>query len=129
VTWSASGGGIAADGLYSAGMTGGLSVVRTIADGQEASVEVRVRAERDADTEGDNDIGSGERVIRWRGNVPPQKWMNFYTKVLSRFASSPGLKPEVSLQVPVEGSQSQSKVEETRSGLNELGLDDGTPLT
>ena len=30
--------------------------------------------------------------IAWRGTVPPQKWMNFSTKVLSRFAATPGLK-------------------------------------
>ena len=29
--------------------------------------------------------------IRWRGEVPPQKWMNFYTKVLSRFVGAKGL--------------------------------------
>jgi hypothetical protein len=25
--------------------------------------------------------------IQWIGEVPPQKWMNFYTKVVSKFAS------------------------------------------
>lgn len=27
----------------------------------------------------------------WTGEVPPQKWMNFYTKVPSRFATVSGL--------------------------------------
>ena len=50
--------------------------------------------------------------------------MNFYTKVLTRFASAPGLKLEVSFQVPLEPDQAGAKADEARSGLKELGLDD-----
>ena len=62
--------------------------------------------------------------IVWEGDIPPQKWMNFYTKVLSRFATEPGL--GVSLQVYVEppGGVSLQKVEETRVALRDLGLSD-----
>ena len=51
--------------------------------------------------------------------------MNFYTKVLTRFAGSPELKLEVSFEVPIERELAQSKLDETRSGLKELGLSDG----
>jgi hypothetical protein len=62
--------------------------------------------------------------LRWSGEVPSQKWMNFYTKVLSRFATGTGLKITVSVEVaPKEGLSSQ-KVEETKVALRELGLDD-----
>jgi hypothetical protein len=27
----------------------------------------------------------GVNRVTWQGDVPPQKWMNFYTKVLSKF--------------------------------------------
>jgi serine/threonine protein kinase len=67
----------------------------------------------------------GKVQVRWSGTVPPQKWMNFYTKVLTRFASSPGLTLEVSFEVPVDREQAPTKVEETRTGLKELGLNDG----
>lgn len=30
--------------------------------------------------------------IKWCGDVPAQKWMNFYTKVISRFATTSGFK-------------------------------------
>jgi hypothetical protein len=50
--------------------------------------------------------------------------MNFYTKVLSRFATSPDLKLEVSFEITLESEQARSKSEETRAGLKELGLDD-----
>jgi hypothetical protein len=50
--------------------------------------------------------------------------MNFYTKVLTRFATLPDLKLQVSFEVPLDRDQAQSKADETRSGLKELGLDD-----
>src|SRR5208282_1504713 len=31
-------------------------------------------------------------VLHWSGDVPAQKWMNFYTKVLSRFATTKSLR-------------------------------------
>src|SRR5512135_2457884 len=34
-------------------------------------------------------------TIAWHGTVPPQKWMNFSTEMLSRFASAAGLELEV----------------------------------
>ena len=54
--------------------------------------------------------------------------MNFYTKVLSRFAASKGLTLPVSFEVPTEGEQGPGKAEEARSGLKELGLNDEVRL-
>ncbi|MFN0181739.1 MAG: ATP-binding protein [Gemmatimonadales bacterium] len=60
----------------------------------------------------------------WTGDVPHQKWMNFYTKVLSKFAASVGLKITLRVEVaPAEGVSPQ-KVEETKVALRELGLKD-----
>jgi hypothetical protein len=50
--------------------------------------------------------------------------MNFYTKVVSRFASAPGLKLTVALEVPVPPDQTKSKTDETKTALRELGLSD-----
>jgi len=62
--------------------------------------------------------------ITWHGDVPPQRWMNFYTKVLSRFAATPGLKLTVQVEVtPTEGVSKQT-VEDTQNALRELGLSD-----
>jgi hypothetical protein len=127
VTWSVSSGSIATDGVYTAGTTGGLHIIRATAGDREAIAEVRIMSEEDRpDDNGGkkDDLKPGKRLILWRGTVPPQKWMNFYTKVLTRFASSPDLKLEVSFEVPIDSAQAQSKVDETRSGLKELGLDD-----
>lgn len=54
---------------------------------------------------------------------------NFYTKVLTKFASLPDLRLEVSFQVPLEPDQADAKADEARSGLKELGLDDNVGLT
>jgi hypothetical protein len=62
--------------------------------------------------------------LNWSGEVPPQKWMNFYTKVLSKFASARGLKLTVKVEVSPEGGVSKQKLAETKSALRELGLSD-----
>jgi hypothetical protein len=50
--------------------------------------------------------------------------MNFYTRVLSKFATGNGLRLTVRVEVSPEGGVSEQKVEETRSALRELGLND-----
>ena len=62
--------------------------------------------------------------LAWTGEVPPQKWMNFYTKVLSKFATAKGLKLKLSVEVAPEGGISKQKLEETKAALRELGLSD-----
>ncbi len=61
--------------------------------------------------------------IEWSGEVPPQKWMNFYTKVVSKFGAGMGIKLNVQLRASPEGGVSPQKLEEAKSALRELGLD------
>jgi hypothetical protein len=63
-------------------------------------------------------------VLKWTGEIPHQKWMTFFTKVLSKFASARGLKLTVTVEVSPEGGVSKQKIEETKSALRELGLND-----
>ena len=58
--------------------------------------------------------------IAWRATVPPQKGMNFSTKVLSRCASTPGLKLQVSFEEPPSERATEAKREETKAALREL---------
>jgi hypothetical protein len=68
-------------------------------------------------------------ALKWSGEIPPQRWMNFYTKVLSKFATGQGLKLTLSVEVsPDEGIPLQ-KIEETRVALREVGLDDDIETT
>jgi hypothetical protein len=67
---------------------------------------------------------SANSGLTWTGEIPAQKWMNFYTKVLSKFATARGLKLTVKVEVAPEGGVSKQKQEETKSALRELGLND-----
>jgi hypothetical protein len=62
--------------------------------------------------------------LSWEGEIPSQKWMNFYTKVLSKFAAGKGLKLNVRFDLAGNGPISQQKIDETKAALRELGLDD-----
>ena len=63
-------------------------------------------------------------ALKWKGPVPAQKWMNFYTRVLSRFGMDPTLGITVSFDVAPENGISQQQVEETKMALRDLGLSD-----
>jgi len=74
-------------------------------------------------------IDKGEKItlpvassITWEGEVPSQKWMNFYTKILSKFATGEGLKINLKFEAKPEGGISSQKIEETKVHLRELGL-------
>jgi hypothetical protein len=54
--------------------------------------------------------------------------MNFYTKVLSKFAASKGLKLTVRFELTGDGPISPQKIEETKVALRELGLPDNINL-
>jgi hypothetical protein len=55
--------------------------------------------------------------------------MNFYTKVLTRFSSTPDLKLEVACEVSLEPDQADAKADEARLGLKELGLGEHVNVT
>lgn len=129
--WSATGGSVE-NGIYTSARGGstGLFTVRAESDGIEAIAEVRVALEAEADEDDTSKDDKPDRgAIYWKGHVPPQKWMNFYTKVLSRFASVSGLTLTVTFEVPTEGDNGHAKAEEARSGLKELGLDDDVQVS
>ena len=75
-------------------------------------------------TGGEVGTPAGAVCLSWSGEVPAQKWINFYTKGLSKLATGKGLRLRVSIEVrPDEGLSSQ-KVEDTKLVLRELGLPD-----
>ena len=69
-------------------------------------------------------VAEQSKSLRWSGEVPPQKWMNFYTKVLSRFATGKGLRLSVTVDIAPEGGISSQTVQETKTALRELGLNE-----
>ena len=124
---SATGGTITAEGVYPAGSVDGLHVVRAEFGSHQAVAGVRITSLEDKDGGGGVepvDPKPGKRTIRWRGTVPPQKWTDFYMKVLTRFAGNPDPNLEVSFEVRVDENEAKSKTDDTKTGLKELGLDD-----
>jgi hypothetical protein len=99
--------------------------VQAEASSHEALVEVRIRTE---DEPPSPPPLPDERIIRWRGAVPAQIWMNLYTKVLTKFVAVSRLKLEVSVEVLIERDQAQTKADETRAGLKELGLGENVSI-
>ena len=62
------------------------------------------------------------KLLRWSGVITPQKWMNFYTKVVSKFITTKDLQLTLKVEVLVEGEIATPKIEETKVALAELGL-------
>jgi hypothetical protein len=45
----------------------------------------------------------------WTGEVPGQKWMNFYTRVLAKFSAAKGMKLTVKAEIAPEGGVSKNR--------------------
>jgi hypothetical protein len=72
--------------------------------------------------------GSAAAVLTWNGDIPAQKWVNFYIKVLTKIASGSNL--QLTLRVVATSDQgfSQQKADEMRAALRELGLEPGITI-
>ncbi len=125
IEWSATGGAVTPQGLFTAGEMAGHHRVTALADTLSASAEIWIKTPLEkATTESEMPAPpSGKRTLKWNGTVPSQKWMNFYTKILSRFASSSDLSIEVGFEVTVDRDQADSKADDARSSLRELGIE------
>ncbi len=68
--------------------------------------------------------GGAATVLTWTGDIPAQKWVNFYMKVLTKVTAGANL--QLTLRVVATSDQgfSQQKADEMRAGLRELGLTD-----
>lgn len=69
------------------------------------------------------------RQLRWEGEIPRQKWTNFYTKVVSKFGVDADLRINLRLDISATDGLSPQKIEEMKIALRELGLDDGVEST
>jgi hypothetical protein len=121
VLWKAAGGAIDQEGVFAAGQDEGSFAV-TASVGALASSTMVTVAKAGSSTPQPPAQPLPPGALKWTGEVPPQKWMNFYTKVLSKFAGAQGLKLTLSIEVSPEGGISAQRIEETRMALQELGL-------
>lgn len=66
--------------------------------------------------------------LTWSGEIPPLKWMNFYSKVLTRFITDGGVKLTLQMEISPEKGISRQKIDEARIALRELGLNEDLHL-
>jgi hypothetical protein len=129
VQWQATGGAIDSNGVLQAGNdAGNFTVTATVGDISEiGQFSVTIPQPPNSTDKGDrDDPNNTEKTstnLKWKGEITPQKWMNFYTRVLSKFASDRQLKLTLNVEFSVEGEVSPQKTEETKVALQELGLD------
>jgi len=123
VAWSAEGGAIDEKGAFKAGTDEGEFLIEASSGNVRAQTTVVItKKEAPPPPPPPSEEIKG---LRWSGEVPPQKWMNFYTKLLAKYATTEGLRLTVSFEVRPEDGLSPQRLEETRALLQELGLDDG----
>lgn len=124
VTWSTTGGEISNEGVLQAGEDEGDYTVTAASGATTTTVRIAVKPK---------DVGPvvipppppANPGIKWSGQVPPQKWMNFYTKVLAKYVNSGSLTVRVDVGVNPQGGLSPQQIEEFKAALRELGLDPG----
>lgn len=122
LAWSAKGGEIDAKGGFKAGKEEGEYLVEATAGGLSGQATVTITKE---DVPPPPPPPKPEaKTMRWTGEVPAQKWMNFYTKVLAKFATGGSLKLNVTFEVTPDSGLPPHRVDETKATLRELGLDD-----
>ena len=122
VVWDAQGCGVDAFGKVVAEQREGYYTVSVGLEGLSASAEVVVAKETVKPPPFSPPPPPPAGGLVWEGQIPPQKWMNFYTRVLARFATQPSLK--LTLRFEVAEDVSPQKADETRVALRELGLDE-----
>jgi len=105
IDWSATGGTIDGKGVFQAGQEEGTFKVTAIVGDANGSASFKV----------------GWLSPHWDGEIPHQKWTQFYNRILSKFAVRKGLKLTVAVDIL---DATEEEVEDMRAALRELGLED-----
>ena len=126
VTWSAKGGEVDDRGGFKAGPEEGEYLVEAAVGSLHAQTIVLISEET---APSPPTAPTGIKGLKWSGEVPSQKWMNFYTKVMAKYATAGGLRVQVSFDIAPDGGLLPQRIEETKAALRELGLDDNVQQT
>ena len=122
VTWTAQGGQISADGLFTAGDNNGNYRITAAVDSLTASATVQVTTQ-DPDPDPDPSPDPTPTQFIWEGSVTPQKWMTFYSKVMTKVANQRGINVNLKVTAEIQGELTEPLVEELKAAIQELGLD------
>ncbi len=122
VFWETNQGTISEKGVLTASDTEGVYQIRAQAGDVKTTAVVTVK-KAGAPVPPPAPAPAGKEKISWSGEINPKKWTVFYSKVLSRFATNPSLKINVSFDVEEEAGAAGHKKEEMKAALKELGLE------
>jgi hypothetical protein len=122
VNWSATGGEITQDGVFRAGEDEGDYTVSAVSGTCKATVRIEVKT-TEADDVDKRKPPPTNPGIQWSGQVPPSKWMTFYTKVLAKFVNSGAMSLRVQVDINPKDGLSPQQIEEFKTALKDLGLD------
>lgn len=126
VNWEAQGGSIDKKGAFKADKEEGTFKISASVDKLTAYAEVIISREKEPPR---SPKKSDEvKKIKWSGEIQPQKWMNFYTKVLSKYVTSADLKIILNIEIDQTEGISKQKIEEMKTALRELGMEDDVKL-
>ena len=121
ITWSATGGDIEPDGVFMSGGDEGNFIVSAKVEKISGVSEITIAKESEPESPEPPEV---PQKLTWTGEVTPQKWMNFYTKILTKFVKDGPLDLNVSFKASPAGGIKDQQVEETKAALRELGLND-----
>jgi len=124
IQWTATGGMIGEDGVYIAGENEGNFIVTAKAGGISGIATVNIVTQPELKPPEPPKPQGKPKKLTWTGEVVPQKWMNLYTRVLTKFVQSGNLKLKVSIEVTPPDGVTNQQVEETKAALKELGMND-----
>jgi hypothetical protein len=125
IAWTAKGGKIDDKGGFTAGSEEGEFLVEVVAGTVRTQTTVVITKTNVTQPPPPSPTLPMEiKGLRWSGEVPAQKWMNFYTKVLAKYATTGSLRLKVTFEISPDGGLMPQRIEETKASLRELGLDD-----
>lgn len=125
VIWKADGGTVDDKGIFKAGAVEGTYKISASVGSLTTRAEIVIsKEEKKLFPPEPEAIKDTYQKLSWQGEIQPQKWMNFYTKVLSQYATGNGLKITLKIEIAPSEGVSKQKAEDTKVALKELGLDD-----
>lgn len=130
VRWECPGAQVSDDGLGFAPIDPGSYQVVARAGGLSGVAQLTVRSEegRESASQGGAEphITKALSAIRWTGEIPHQKWTQFYLKALTDLVKSSDVKLTLSINVTSKRPNplSDEQVQKLRTALKEMGLTD-----
>jgi len=124
IQWAATGGEISSDGVFGGGKDEGSFIVTSKVGNITGMATINIAKQPELmPPEPETPFGQPQKLT-WTGEVVPQKWMNLYTKVLTKFVQSGNIKLIVTIEVTPPDGVTDQQVEETKAALRELGMND-----